>query len=475
MQNSLLKLPLVLFFIFLSLGCQHNETENVDWTMPFILLEGGELNKVKGWADSIKKTSVKYDEKWMKADSLARIAKRIAIDFKISESEVREQLVTKVGEYTEEEWSDWNSSGLLEGRVLDGEMHYFKRAASNLAILTGRGDGLLDKALDAFCLKHSEEVLDEIDVSNRSRVKKQNFVIDFVVSVDKDAVPAGDTIRCWLPFPKELHGRQTNVKLINVTPGDYILSNDTCVHRSVYVEQLAVAGEKTEFRLKFSFDAQAEYIDLSKHNVLPYDEESAVFKEYTKEQLPHIAFTHNIKHLADSICGDTSDPVAEVRDIYYWIDKNIPWAGALEYGIMPNIPEYVLKNRKGDCGMQTLLFMAMARYRGIPVRWQSGWMLHPGEENLHDWCEVYYEGVGWVPLDMSFGLQQSEDHRLREFYISGIDAWRLIINDGIGAQFCPSKVFLRSEPWDFQRGEVEWKEGNLYFNHWDYHLSVSRQ
>jgi hypothetical protein len=78
--------------------------------------------------------------------------------------------------------------------------------------------------------------------------------------------------------------------------------------------------------------------------------------------------------------------------------------------------------------MQTLLFMTMVRYKGIPVRWQSGWMLHPGEVNLHDWCEVYYEGVGWVPLDMSFSLQKSNNKQVRNFYISGIDSYRLIVN-----------------------------------------------
>jgi hypothetical protein len=116
--------------------------------------------------------------------------------------------------------------------------------------------------------------------------------------------------------------------------------------------------------------------------------------------------------------------------------------------------------------------MSMARYKGIPARWQSGWMLHPGEENLHDWCEIWFRETGWVPLDMSFGLQNTEDLILREFYISGIDSYRLIINDGFSGPFDPPKKHFRSEPYDFQRGEVEWKGGNLYFNKWDYQLNV---
>jgi transglutaminase-like putative cysteine protease len=122
--------------------------------------------------------------------------------------------------------------------------------------------------------------------------------------------------------------------------------------------------------------------------------------------------------------------------------------------------------------MQTLLFMTMARYQKIPVKWQSGWMMHPDEVNLHDWCEVWYEGIGWVPLDMSFNLQNSTDLREKEFYISGIDAYRLIVNDAIGSRFIPNKTFPRSEPYDFQRGEVEWRGGNLYFDKWNYQINV---
>ena len=92
--------------------------------------------------------------------------------------------------------------------------------------------------------------------------------------------------------------------------------------------------------------------------------------------------------------------------------------------------------------------------------------------SLHDWCEVFYDRIGWVPLDMSFNLQKSSDKEIKEFYISGIDSYRLIVNDGIGSRLMPEKRFPRSEPYDFQRGEVEWRGGNLYFNQWNYNMDV---
>jgi hypothetical protein len=194
----------------------------------------------------------------------------------------------------------------------------------------------------------------------------------------------------------------------------------------------------------------------------------------------------------------------------------------MEYGFISNISKYTLENIHGDCGMQTMLFsvskktkefkvfdkkepntrvlkflkprslpfvndcfknensavvgvflqrlfMSMCRYKGIPARWQSGWMLHPGHVNLHDW----YEGVGWIPVDVSFKLQKSKDERIREFYISGIDAYRFIVNKDFGCEFCPPKSWPHSEPWDFRRGKVEWEEGNLYFDDWSYDMEVT--
>jgi len=90
-------------------------------------------------------------------------------------------------------------------------------------------------------------------------------------------------------------------------------------------------------------------------------------------------------------------------------------------------------------------------------------MMPPDNENLHDWSEVYFEGTGWIPVDVSYDLQNSENPLLKYFYLSGVDSYRLILNQGVGGPLHPEKHYMRSEPNDFQRGEVEWKGGNLYF------------
>jgi hypothetical protein len=48
----------------------------------------------------------------------------------------------------------------------------------------------------------------------------------------------------------------------------------------------------------------------------------------------------------------------------------------------------------------------------------------------------------------------------------------MIVNQGVGGRLHPEKLHLRSEPYDFQRGEVEWEGGNLYFDKWDYKMEI---
>jgi hypothetical protein len=470
---------LLMIMLLITAGCRNRikETSGII-TEISSYLSTGELAKASRLADSLLRTSSDEQLRW-KADSLGEIAERIKLDFTLNEEQVTEELQQKMGDkFSKDDMIRWEEAGWLENRMINGEKRYFNRAVSNLELLKNfrlnrqERDSTLahDKDL-IFRKKHTQSIV-KASQTRPVTVMPVEMIITYTLKVNPDAVPDGETIRCWLPYPKENSPRQKDVYLEAISNEDFILAPDTCIHRSIYMENKAVKGKPTIFSISYSYTSLGQFIDLSSINVLPYNTKSEIYKKYTAEQLPHICFTEDIKKLADSIVGNEKDPREIVKKIYYWFNRNIPWAGALEYSIVPNIPEYVLKNRKGDCGMQTFLFMSMLRYKGVPVHWQSGWMMPPEAKNLHDWCEIYYEGVGWVPADISYNLQYSKVQTIRDFYISGIDSYRLIINDGVSGNLYPAKKFFRSEPFDFQRGEVEWNGGNLYFDKWDYQMDV---
>lgn len=48
----------------------------------------------------------------------------------------------------------------------------------------------------------------------------------------------------------------------------------------------------------------------------------------------------------------------------------------------------------------------------------------------------------------------------------------MVVNNDYGMPLHPAKRYPRSETVDFQRGEVEWRGGNLYFTQWSYDMQI---
>ena len=442
------------------------------------MIQSGEFKKAELRADSLKTTGTLGATDLYRIDSIVDIGRRARLDFRLTEPEVKTQLSKYFPVLDTILFRKWKTTLKLEMRPIDGEKRYFKNAVSNLFRLDDearkykeRVDGFQVDSLNLFCLQHTAKVISATKTSGEP-VLPVRMKLTYTVKAKPNAVPEGQIVRCWMPFPRQGHSRQKNINLLKSDPEKAMGAPESDLQHSVYLEKKAVKDQPTVFQIEFEVETAAQYFDLDPAKIKPYNTESSVYKENTVEKVPQIVFTPQIKQLANRILGGETNPLLKVQKIYNWINDSVRWASALEYSTIPDIPGYVMKTHHGDCGMQTLLFMTLARSQGIPVKWQSGWMLHPREVNLHDWCEVYYEGIGWVPLDQSFGLQNSSDARIRNFYRSGIDSYRLIVNDDYSRKLTPEKKFPRSEPYDFQRGELEWEGGNLYFNQWSWDMEV---
>lgn len=405
---------------------------------------------------------------------------RLLTDFSKTRDQVKEYIRKYIPDVTDRQMDEWEKTGELECRVIDGEKRYFNNAAPNLF--------RINKACAALKAKRDTPGRDgdqKVRSDNTRAIMKQasrakgrlgdpkHFRIRYTVTVKPDVVPAGETVRCWLPMPRTDVMRQQNVKLLSTSQPDYQRSPMTYAHSTVYMEKKAEAGKPTVFSEEFEFDAYGAWFDLDTANVKAYDTTTPLYKTYTSERDQHIVFTPQIRALAERLTAGATTPLAKARRIFKWIDENFPWASAREYSTIENIPEYVLANKHGDCGQVTLLFLTLCRSIGIPAHFQSGFMLHPGDENLHDWGEIYIQDLGWVPVDMSFGIPAyAKNEKETFFFLGGIDSFRMVVNNDFGCPLYPAKQYPRSETVDFQRGEVEWAGGNLYFDKWKWNLEV---
>lgn len=405
---------------------------------------------------------------------------RVALDFNKDKNAVVEYIQRYYPDVDDTMLAHWEETKALEAMVIDGEKKYFSRAASNLfrldkdaIVRKQKVDTLQHDAMAEVLKRHLPEVVNTLSGTAQTRMPSVGMKVKYKVTLKPNAVPDGELVRCWLPFPREDEPRQTEIALIAVNDANYIISPEEYAHRTVYMQKKAKKNEPLTFEIEFSYRSAAEWFALEAQKIQPYDTGSDLYKKYTAERLPHIVFSDSIKAISERIVGDEKDPYRKVKKIFRWIDETFPWAGAREYSTIPAIPAYVLDSKHGDCGQVTLLFITLARYNGIPARWQSGFMMHPGSLNLHDWGAYYLEGIGWVPIDQSFGLNRfSDDERVLYFYSNGMDAYRWMVNNDFSQPLFPSKIYPRSETVDFQRGELEWRGGNLYFDKWNWDFEV---
>lgn len=405
---------------------------------------------------------------------------RVSLDFNKTRADVVKWIEENQGfTPSEEQLSAWEASRALEHKMIDGEKRYFRNAAPNIFRVDAAMRALTksppksDTPRDSLLIDALNN-MEQTEIIGKYLLPKKRMHIVYTLTVNANAVPAGELLKVWLPYPRADIGRQSDIQFIRASQPDYIFSKDKTAHTSVYMEKRAEQDKPTVFQIEYEFSSQGEYFDLSKMEVKPYNTNSPEYKEFTSERAPHIRFTPQLKSLTDSVTQNARTPLENVQAIYRYIAANYPWASALEYSTIPNISQYAIENSKGDCGQVALLLITMLRYKGIPTRWQSGWMVHPGEVNLHDWAEFYLEGIGWIPIDISFARGGELAHPIgREFFMSGIDFYRLYINSDYSGKFYPAKKYPRSETVDFQRGEVESENWNLYFDQWKYKMEVT--
>ena len=403
---------------------------------------------------------------------------RIAIDFNKTHEEVKNYIKRYIPDVTDSLMEAWEQSGALETYFINGKKHYFHSAGPNLF--------RIDKAcrdIKAGVSKVGDSGAMTDDIVNIPAIIKNSgpdhlaepkrIRVRYTITVNPDAVPDGTLLRCWMPFPRTDIKRQTNVKLISTSQDKFTRSPMSCDHSSIYMEHKAQKGQPTIFSEEFEFTTRGAWFNLKPADVKSYNKHSAAYRKFTENRRQHIIVTPRLQQLADSITRGIGNPLLQARAIFTYINDHFPWASAREYSTIPNIPEYVIDNKHGDCGQVTLLFLTLCRAKGIPGHFQSGFMMHPHEQNLHDWCEIYFEGPGWVPVDQSFGIMDfSNDEAIRYFFLGGIDSWRMVVNNDFSRNLYPAKKFPRSETVDFQRGEVEWYGGNLYFDKWHWAIDV---
>ncbi len=406
---------------------------------------------------------------------------RLRREYSVDEDALLKKLDGSIANLTADDIRRWRDAGELQYRVIDGQVLYFRREPSNLFRFSEEAKARRKHGSDAAAPRawkltdHLAKVVAEAEQSGKTEVVPVKHRITYTLTVPANTRGAkkGSVARIWLPYPHE-YRQQKSVELVKSEPSPTKIADNATPQRTLYFERTIEDPSKPiEIKTVFRYTSYAYYpqLDDSRVEQLPADFDRA----YLAERLPHIALTPEMRDKVKLIVGDETNPLAKARKVYHWIDTNVKYCAEEEYGVIPSISTKALRSLKGDCGVQGTLFITMCRAAGVPARWQSGWETKPVDWNMHDWAEFYVEPWGWLPADVSYGLQKSEDPKVREFYFGHQDSYRMIVNLDYGQPLVPPKSSLRSEPADFQRGEVEIDGKNLYFDDWEYDFSFEQE
>ena len=401
--------------------------------------------------------------------------RRMRLDFSLDQAGAKAQLRKQIPDLRDDEFARWDAAGLIEHLDIDGQRRYFKRAPSNLFRVSA--EARARRAPDAplpvdgpyeNLAPHHHEVIAAANASGSTSLVPRRVEVTQSITVKPDAVPAGELLQAWIPYPRAIPGQQEDITWIAPARGA-VIAPESAQQRTVHLQQRAVAGTPTRFEIRYAVTVYARHIPVDPAKVLPSANDAAL-QPYLTEQPPHVVFTPALRAFSQRVVGNETNPYRIAQKLFDAVDQ-IPWAGAREYSTLSNISDYALHAGHADCGQQTLLLIALLRLNGIPARWQSGMVYSDdavGYNNLHDWGALYLAPYGWVPMDVTTGRLKSADPALRDFYFGGLDAYRIAFNDDFQQPFQPAKQHPRSDTVDSQRGEVEWSGGNLYFDQWNY-------
>jgi len=411
---------------------------------------------------------------------------RIRKDYPTTKQSLSAELAKSLKDFSRTEFEKWIKEGRFDSRVIDGKEYFLLTSVNNLYF---RYPDLNSRLLSPK--NESNEQNERLKyariIKEAARAQKTPYVLPYhfkcrmTVTAARNAAPAGEIIRAWLPIPRT-YPFQTDFKLLGSSPAVKVLAPETSPIRSAYFEQIAQKDRDTKFQVSYEYTAYGVCFKLLPNEIRPIDLKDPELEKFTREA-PHVVFTGRIKQLADEIIGPEKNPLRKAKAFYDWIADEIKYSYAREYSTMTNISDYCFGHHYGDCGQEALLFITLCRSQGIPARWQTGWNTFPGVKTIHDWCEIYLAPYGWIPVDPWAGifamryctaLSPDEQRELRDFYFGGLDQYRMAANSDHSIPLDPPKTTMRSDDVDFQRGELEWDKANIYFDKYTFDLVAEK-
>src|SRR6185437_13405453 len=226
--------------------------------------------------------------------------RRIDLDFSLDADQVKARVREQIPDMSDAEFATWDAYGLFEHMLIDGHLRYFKRAPSNLFRLSPEAAARrkLPTPFDDDPMEtlnpHHRDIREAALAAHRSSVLPRRVRITQSLTVDADAVPAGQAVRAWIPYPRPLPGQQEDIRYVDSEPAAHRIAPASAMQRTVYFEKIAQAGKPTKFSVTYELTLYAQYHAIDAAKVVP-ETITPALAPYVAERPPHVVFSEPMR------------------------------------------------------------------------------------------------------------------------------------------------------------------------------------
>ncbi len=305
-----------------------------------------------------------------------------------------------------------------------------------------------------------------------------NVDYSFELVPDPNKIDRAKDLKLWVPIPREWDSQKA-VKIISVQPEPHARYVDPEYGNPMLFWDFGKEPEQSSYKvdIKFRLESYDVSVKIDPERVGSYDKTSKDYALYTRSEHT-ICITPKIKQMAQEAVGNEKNPYLQAERIFKFVRKKMRYKlNRLERGVGTEVLlNFPIKDEKtgeeyyeGNCGHQSVLFIALCRAVLIPARSVSGFvgwspwikevdlkLFGPRELEIspdglagtqhylprgvipHTWAEFYIPDYGWVPVDVTGG---SFGHLWKE---------RVIMSKGRDVKIGPNAPQKQSEGYGFQ-------------------------
>ncbi|MDP6775166.1 MAG: transglutaminase-like domain-containing protein [Candidatus Latescibacteria bacterium] len=411
-------------------------SENRDLTQAWSLEKRGRLVKAEAaYSRLLRRKSTSLALSIACREGLNR-CRDLRSAFRLDRAELWRRLKSDFPDLTRERFANWDRTGCLLARRIDGEKRYDAMIPRNIAwrdAWAREQNPDFQQQLEGY---HTT-IWPWVEEAKTAPAAWKPYRLTLGVTIRREDLPRGNTVRIWVPFPLQT-AQIGDISIASVRPQGALkmAPRPDASLGSAYMEVSRPSSGDVRASITVSL--------MSRPNVVPVprrpgeiDPDASFCSDYTRST-QHQRVSPRVTELAAELTSGAKTPWEKARRIYDHLLATVPygwnwhWRSAIfsPYG---SASQSVLGTGFGDCVTQSCLFVALCRAVGIPARVTGGRFLCA---NDHYWAEFFEPSRGWVPVDptipnalmMAPGLSRRQINAVRDFYFGGLESLRLTMH-----------------------------------------------